>query len=385
MNNFIDFYVLFVAIVSIFFLTLALTNTFWLRICSKKTSIFSGKKVSVCIPARNEEKNIERCVRSFMNQTYSNYEVIVLDDNSDDKTASILECLKKEFPQKLKVIKGKSLPAGWTGKVYALNQLVHESTGEYLLFTDADTVHSDDSVAFAVTNIEKHNVDLLSGYIGQYTVTFGEKITIPVMYILSGFIIPLFLNRISKTPITSVAIGQYIMIKKDVLLACGGYESLKKYVTEDIYLARLVKSKGFKTLFLNCRSVAICRMYTNYSDCVCGIEKNIFSFVCNKNGILFLAVFGLVVFLILPIPLFMASMFYDLIYGIGISNYTLYLGINIISMFFVWVLISVSQKLSAITPFLYPLIFCNLVYLALISYSNTARGTGYLWKGRIVH
>lgn len=381
----LNIYAWIVAIISIFFLFFALINAFWLWIYSKKPRYFDGKKVSVCVPARNEEKNIEKCIRSLLNQSYKNYNIYVLDDNSDDKTGEILADLAEEFPGKINILHGKPLEPGWTGKIFAMNQIVAAADGELMLFTDADTVHNPDSIAFAVTNLEVHNADMVSGYIGQRTETFGEKITVPLMYMLSCFVLPTFLNRVTPFAFTSVAIGQYIMIKKDAFDDIGGYSSLKDLISEDVALARLVKSKGYKTIFIDCKNAASCRMYTGYKESSNGIMKNIFSFMNNNDLLLLFAFLAFAIFLTLPFPLFVAHLSYELINGIALTPSTLLLGINVVAMFIVWTFVAVFQRTSPSIPFLYPLLFCNILYIACCSYIRTKNGKGYVWKGRVVH
>lgn len=381
----IEYYAWIVAVISVYFLIFALTNAFWLWIYSKKPRIFGGDKVSVCVPARNEEKNIENCLRSLMDQSYDNYEVLVLNDNSEDGTGKILELLSREFPDKLKVFDGKPLEEGWTGKVFAMNQLIQKTSGEYLLFTDADTFHNRDSISFAITNMKVHNADMLSGYIKEKAVTFGERITIPLIFMLTGFVLPMFLNRVTPFPFTSVAIGQYIMIKKKVFEAVGGYESMKTLISEDVFLARLIKKNGYKTIFTDCKRAATCRMYTGYTESVNGITKNIFSFLSNNTAVILTAIIGVSLFLLLPFPLFVASLTINVMAGGWVATTTVLLGINVLLMFVVWVLVSGSQHLPFSTPFLYPILFTNLVYMATLSFVRTVTGKGYMWKGRIVH
>ena len=381
----IEYYAWIVAIISVYFLIFALTNAFWLWIYSKKPRVFSGDKVSVCVPARNEEENIENCLRSLMDQSYDNYEVLVLNDNSEDRTGEILDLLAKEFPDKLKVFDGKPLEEGWTGKIFAMNQLIQKTSGEYLLFTDADTFHKKDSISFAITNMKVHNADMLSGYIKEKAVTFGERITVPLIFMLTGFVLPMFLNRVTPFPFTSVAIGQYIMIKKKVFEAVGGYESMKTLISEDVFLARLIKKNGYKTIFTDCKRAAICRMYTGYTESVNGITKNIFSFLSNNTAVILTAIIGVSVFLLLPFPLFVVSLAINVMAGGWITTITVLLGINVLLMFVVWVLVSGSQHLPFSTPFLYPILFTNLLYMATLSFVRTVTGKGYMWKGRVVH
>ena len=102
--------------------------------------------VSILVPARNEERGIRECIDSLCNQVYSSYEVLVLDDGSTDSTPDILQELKKQYPDLLTIITGISLPKDWIGKSHACHQLSMKAKGEYLLFTDADTIHSPYSV-----------------------------------------------------------------------------------------------------------------------------------------------------------------------------------------------------------------------------------------------
>lgn len=381
----VEYYAWIVAIVSIYFLVFALINAFWLWVYSKKPRYFDGEKVSVCIPARNEEKNIENCIRSLMDQSYKNYEVLVLNDNSEDRTGEILLSLSKEFPDRLKVFTGKPLEEGWTGKIFALNQLIKETRGEYLLLTDADTIHKKDSIAFAMTNMKVHKADMLSGYIKEKVVTFGERITIPLIFMLTSFVLPLFLNRITPFPFTSVAIGQYIMIKKKVFESVGGYEAMKTLISEDVFLARYIKKHGYKTIFTDCKRAALCRMYTGYTESVNGITKNIFSFLSNNSAIILTAIIAVSLFLLLPFPLFIGTLISNVTAGGWITTTTVLLGINVFVMFVVWSLVTGSQHLPFSTPFLYPILFGNLVYMATLSYVRTITGKGYVWKGRVVH
>jgi chlorobactene glucosyltransferase len=161
----------------------------------------------------------------------------------------------------VRVLNGKPLPDDWYGKPFALHQLTQEARGEIFIFTDADTIHTPTSIAWAVTNMQGLKADMLSGYIGQIFLSFGEIITVPLMFFLTGFAIPLFMNRFVKVPWFTAAIGQFIVIKRAVFQAIGGCEPFKKKTSEDIYMARYVKQKGYSNRFLNVTEHVKCRMY----------------------------------------------------------------------------------------------------------------------------
>ena len=338
--------------------------------------IFDGPLVSVLIPARNEEKNIERCVNSLRNQLYKNYEILVLNDNSTDSTELILQRISAE-DSRVKIFNGKPLPDDWYGKPFALQQLSDNANGEILLFTDADTVHNPSSISWAVTNLRYLKADMVSGYIGQVFNTFGELITVPLMFFLTGFIIPLFLNRFTKFHWFSAAIGQYIAIKHEVFKAIGRCESFKKKTSEDIYMSRLVKREGYSTRFLNITEHVSCRMYNGYHNAIEGIGKNIFDFLGKNTFILIPAIIAVFFFLFFPFPL---------LFGCFITGSPWILNIIIINILYTltWIFMFLGQRFNWWYGFLWPLMFLNLVYMAAWSWFRTISGKGFLWKERKV-
>jgi chlorobactene glucosyltransferase len=179
---------------ALYFFLLSLANHYEMWRFTLGPEIFDGPLVSVLLLARNEEKNIERCINSFKNQLYKNFEILVLDDNSTDKTLEILQRIAAS-DNRVRFYKGKPLPDDWYGKPFALHQLSQHAKGEIFLLTDADTIHGPTSISWAVTNLLGLKADMISGYIGQIILTFGERITVPLMYFLTGFITPLFLYR----------------------------------------------------------------------------------------------------------------------------------------------------------------------------------------------
>ncbi|MBE6350458.1 MAG: glycosyltransferase [Spirochaetaceae bacterium] len=358
--------------VALFFLVFGLLNELAIKFHSKIDFEESGKKVSILIPARNEEKNIRNCIWPLVRQLYDNYEVVVLDDNSTDATWSILEELQKEYPKILRIYKGEKLPEGWKGKNFAMEQLYKKAQGEILICTDADTVHKRTMLSFAVHNFEKNKADYLSGYVLQEMKTFGEKITIPLMYMLTSLIIPSFLNTLLPYSFLSIGIGQFIMIKKSVLEQIGGYAAIKDRISDDVYLSRLVKKCGFKSVFINLQEEVSCRMYNSYKSASRGIVKNIADFF---NGFSIIPlIIAFFIFLVLP--------FFIGMYELLVLKTLSLIGLSVIVFFVIWVQITVCRELPWYTPFLYPIIFLNLLYMATLSQINAIRGTSYTWKGR---
>jgi len=369
------YYPLLLAVASYFFL-FSLANHYEIWRFTLASEIFDGPLVSILIPARNEERNIERCLDSLRSQVYKNYEILVLNDNSTDHTLDILNRVAAE-DSRVRVFNGKPLPDDWYGKPFALHQLTQEARGEILVFTDADTVHTPTSIAWAVTNLQGLNADMVSGYVGQIFKSFGEIVTIPLMFFLTGFAIPLFLNRFVKVPWFAAAIGQFIVVKRNVFDAIGGCETFRKKTSEDIYMSRYIKSKGYNTRFLNITEHVKCRMYHGYHSAVEGIGKNIFDFLGKSSTLMFFLIIAVFFFLFFPFPLLFFCMAYS-------SPWTLHIFAVVALYTLTWVFMFLGQRLNWWYGFLWPLFFLNLIYLAAWSWFRTLSGRGFIWKDRVV-
>jgi chlorobactene glucosyltransferase len=332
------FYYPVLVVVASYFFILSLANHYEMWRFTLASQIFDGPSVSVLIPARNEEQNIERCLNSLRNQLYKNYEILVLNDNSTDNTLAILNRIAA-VDKRVKVFNGEPLPSDWYGKPFALHQLSQHAQGEILIFTDADTVHTPTSIAWAVTNMQGLKADMISGYIGQIFLSFGEVVTVPLMFFLTGFAIPLFLNRFSKVPWFSAAIGQLIAVRRSVFDAIGGCESFKKKTSEDIYMSRYIKSKGYSTRFLNITEHDKCRMYKGYHDAVEGIGKNIFDFLGKNSVLMFFLLIAVFFFLFFPFPL----LFFCIAHS---SPWTLHIFTVVALYTLTWVFMFLGQRLN---------------------------------------
>jgi len=369
------YYPLLIVVASYFFL-FSLANHYEIWRFTLASEIFDGPLVSILIPARNEERHIERCLNSLRNQVYKNYEILVLDDNSTDHTLDILNRIA-DADSRVRVFNGKPLPDDWYGKPFALHQLTQEARGEILIFTDADTIHTPTSIAWAVTNLQKLNADLISGYIGQIFLSFGEIMTVPLMFFLTGFAIPLFLNRFVKVPWFSAAIGQFIVVKRNVFEAIGGCETFKKKTSEDIYMCRYIKSRGYSTRFLNITEHVKCRMYKGYHAAVEGIGKNIFDFLGKSSLLVSSLIIIVFFFLFFPFPL----LFFCIAHS---SPWTLHIFTVVALYTLTWVFMFLGQRLNWWYGLLWPLFFLNLIYMAAWSWFRTVSGRGFLWKDRVV-
>lgn len=233
--------------------------------------------LSIVVPARNEERQIETCVRSLLTQRYPNFEVIVVDDRSTDATAGILEHLATEDPR-LRVIHGAPLPEGWIGKPWALTQGMRHAHGAWLLFTDADTTHEPLASASAVRYALARGVSFLSLLPTQRFETAAERIFLPTILWMIAFGIG-SLEAINDPKRTDAAIfnGQYLLCERSAFEAIGGHERVHASIAEDFDLARAVKIDGrFRSMLVGASDLVYTRMYRTFREIWNGFSKNLY-------------------------------------------------------------------------------------------------------------
>ena len=260
-----------------------------------------GPLISVLIPARNEARNIRRCLQAVLAQDYPNFEVIVVDDRSSDETPAFLAGLSTAEPR-LVVILGKELPAGWAGKPHALYQAAQSAAGEWLCCIDADTFLEPNALSAALAGARETRADLYTMMTEQLTGTFWEKTVLPlVMTALSVGFSPRKVNDPHKRD--AIANGQFILIKRSVYDAIGGHAAVRDQIVEDKALSELVKWQGYHLVLTNGYALARTRMYTSLPAMWEGWTKNIFLGLRDHPAMLLLGAFG--AFLALMATLFM--------------------------------------------------------------------------------
>lgn len=233
-----------------------------------------GCRVSVLIPARNEERCIESCVRSLCEQEIADLEVIVLDDQSDDSTGSILNELSREYPN-LRVLQGTSLPQGWVGKSWACHNLSLHATGDVLIFTDADTVHHRGALARSVAFMKQHNLSMLSLVPRQTLTSFAEHAVIPMVHLIF-FATWLNIRRVGTKTTPTAAIGQFIAFTREGYKAIGGHHCVKYSLVEDVFLSKAAASQKLPFALIDGTDAVDCHMYTSAAEVTRGFSKNLF-------------------------------------------------------------------------------------------------------------
>jgi len=230
-------------------------------------------QVSIIVPARNEAANIERLVRSLAAQRGVR-EILVVDDQSEDRTREILESLKSEAPL-LRILSVESLPEGWLGKAYAVSLAAGAASGDWLLFTDADTEHLAGSLAAMLEIAEREGADLLSLSPGQLTPTWWEKAVIPLVYVNLARLYRFEDVSNPRSP-AAAANGQYLLIRRAMYERVGGHAEIRREVLEDVELAKRVKGAGGKVVFMPGAAWVRTRMYSTLGGMWAGWSKNLY-------------------------------------------------------------------------------------------------------------
>lgn len=368
------FLILIAIVINFIFISIPIFNYFFApRFSYKKLSTKTQPKVAILIPCRNEQENISGLIESLIKQDYSNFILILLDDNSEDKTLENISIYQKKYNY-IYGIKGKELKADWLGKNWACHQLYQEAKDwnpEFLIFLDADVRINKSALSSMIWYFGNYQLDSLSVFPSQVMKTKGEKIIIPIMnWILLTFL-PLSLIRNSKAPSLSAANGQFIAFKTSSYQKINGHKSVKSKIVEDVELFRKMKEENMKVMTFLDDGLVSCRMYKDFFSAYSGFLKNLYNGSPIK-GIFFIFFITLVGFYLILTPLI--AIFHT--YPAGILLILLFL--------FQRILISLSSKQSTLNLLFLPIQSFIFPVLMLHSFILSNYGEIY-WKERKVN
>lgn len=338
----------------------------------------SGPFVSILVPARNEALNIERCVRSLLMQEYGKFEIIVLDDGSDDATPDLLAGLQAGSAGKMKYMKGEALPPGWHGKAWACFQLARQAEGELILFTDADTAHEPDTLGRAVTALLASGADMLSLTPRQELGSFWEKLIVPLVYVILMCYLPIrFVSR-TNIPAFCFANGQYILFRSDSYRRIEGHAAVREVLVEDVWLCRAMKKGGGRVVAFDGTDAVSCRMYRSFSGVWEGFSKNLFAGFGYSSIALFMLLLMITALYIAPCILLFSSLLQG---EFSLALFWLPL-IQLMLALLSRIIIAMKFRQPLAAAFLHPFSQLMLLAIACNSYYIIKSGRGAAWKGR---
>jgi glycosyltransferase involved in cell wall biosynthesis len=266
-------------------------------------------KISIILPARNEEKFIRHCIDSLLKQDYPDFEIILVNDESTDKTLEIMKEFEKSHPAKIKVVNVTHRDENWIGKNWACYQGYLKSNGNLLLFTDADSCHSEKTLSLAVQNIIHNRLDAITVMPMLLCYDFLTKVTIPILttFMHTRFS-PLKVNNAKSR--VGYFIGSYFIINRDTYEKVGTHESVKHEIIEDGALGKKVKEANFKMKMVRGETYIQAIWARNSPELFNAIDRLVIPLFKEKRleaSLLSIALFFLLLFPALIFPLSLIS------------------------------------------------------------------------------
>lgn len=234
----------------------------------------SGPGLSLLIPARNEEQNLPATLEAALANRHPDFELIVLDDNSTDRTARIVRDFSRR-DSRVRLEFAPPLPPGWCGKQHACHLLARLARRPLLVFIDADVRLAPDALARLDDFMRRSPAALASGVPRQELGTFSERLLLPLIhFILLGFLPMHAMRRNSKIPALSAGCGQLFIARRDAYETSGGHARLRDSLHDGLKLPRVFRQAGFATDLFDATDLATCRMYHTHAQAWQGLGKN---------------------------------------------------------------------------------------------------------------
>lgn len=274
----------------------ALAMTIWnlaLYPRSRADATARNMMVTVCIPARNEERNLEACVRGVLAQDHPELRVLIYDDGSTDGTADILARLCRENAR-IEACPTRPHPPGWIGKQFACDQMGRHAGGEWLLFIDADVRLAPDCIRRALDSAHALRADLLSTFPRQITGSISERLLVPMIHFILFSYLPFVRMRRTNDPAASAACGQFVLVKRESYLAAGGHASVRDSMHDGVKLPRVFRRNGLRTDLFDGTDLASCRMYEGLGATWRGFAKNAYEGLGSPALLVFLTALHMV-------------------------------------------------------------------------------------------
>jgi cellulose synthase/poly-beta-1,6-N-acetylglucosamine synthase-like glycosyltransferase len=326
--------------------------------------------VAVLVPMRNEEKNVEELLHSLQKLTYKNLRFVILDDGSSDTTWEKLTAASQK-DSRLSIHKGSPLPENWVGKVYACHQLSMLAEEEFLLFLDADVRVSPDLVQETLYNFKK-NTGLVTGFPHIPLKSILGHLLIPMQHFLVFFHLPVLLSNLTTWSQASAAHGAFMMFRASAYRSIGGHFSVKNSLVEDIHIARVLKTSGWRVRLVNVTGSVSCHMYNTSKEVWEGFSKNFFPGLGRSLPAAILFIFFYTLVFLVPVP--------AAVTGVVTGNYLLLL--PLVLTFFLKLTIDLITKQKFWLAFFFPLSVMAAFIILIYSISLSITKQGFTWKGR---
>lgn len=377
MSTYLAIYAALMAIIGIYAMLTTLLNLRHFRKLGNVKDHTEGPLISIIIPARDEEASIGRLLDSLSKQTYRNIEILVMNDQSSDRTREIVLEHGKDDPRIRCYDSDTEKKLHSNGKINALLQLIPHAKGEYILATDADTYHASDCIAHAYSIMKDHNLDIISGFPTELCPSFAGTVNISAM-MLTNTLIPHFLVYHIPLPSATFAIGQFIMMRRSAYEETGGYSRIKGHM-DDVGIARLFVRERKSFAFVSISEYVACYMYTNAHDAFAGIERSIAGIFPPK--VISILPIAAVIILLLHIAFSPIAAIAEIL-ALGLSRTSMLMLIGVLMFFVSWYLACRKAGWRKLISISAPLSLIQICTMYIHGLYNRLTGKGFIWKGR---
>ena len=342
----------------------------------KKNNNKNNQNICVVIPARNEEKNLPKTINSIVRQNLNNISILIIDDNSSDKTHIVASKLLKKKKINHQVVKGKKLPNGWSGKVWALKQaidILKNKQIEYYLFLDSDIILKKGIVSEAMNFLSQRKLLMVSLMAKLNCTTSWEKFLIPAFVYFFQKIYP-FSKVNDPNNSLAAAAGGFILCKSEVFCKVNLYEQIKDKVIDDCNIAKKIKEKGNIWLGLT-EKVCSRRCYKNLSEIWKMVSRTAYEQLSFSPLYLCLSILGMCIIYLYPV---LALFFFE---EIQISLFLL----NILTILILVISFRPTVNFYKLPSFYYfslPIVSLIYMMMTFTSAFNFHFRKGNVWKGR---
>jgi glycosyltransferase involved in cell wall biosynthesis len=366
--------IVFIGLIALFWLSFGLPTAVgalrlpWLTSFAPTTST-DCPRISLLFAARNEQEKLPAALATLIAIDYPSLEIIAVDDRSQDATGHILD----EFAStddRLKVVHIVDLPPGWLGKTHALQKAYESSTGEWLLFTDADVSFKPDALLRSMTILRALKFDHLTLFCSVEMIGFWEKVLIT--FFGASFTLATQPHRVSNPRSRAyVGVGAFQMVRRTAYEACGTHRRLAMEVIDDVKLGKMIKQGGFHSGVAVGRDAVSVRWHAGLSNLIRGVEKNFFAAAHFQISQVLLQIFSLIAFYVTPL--------FGMLLGHGWVRILAAIGVLVPLSFMLGS--DFIMRVSPLYSFTFPLAAVVFAYMLARSTAITLKQGGIYWRG----
>ncbi len=380
METWITVYAIVMLILGLYAIINTLLNLLSSRRLGKGEIRTEGPLISIVIPVRNEENNISRLLDSLIAQDYRNIEILIINDQSTDRTEEIIRKYEAKDSRITIYATDAKLSLHKNGKINALLQLIPHAKGEYIIATDADTVHAANCISNAYSLMTRNKLDIISGLPQEICSSYFGSVCMSAMMLTYVLIPQWFIYRF-PIPAASFAIGQFIMMRKDAYDETGGYEKIKGSICDDIGIVRLFVQQKKKYAFLDFSKYSSCYMYRTGMESFHGIERSI----AGAIPLRLISIIPIAVVVILLLHAAISPLISIILLAARPSGYAIMLAAGTVLFMAAWYIGCKSTRWRKRVSISSPLTMLLIILMYLDSFIRSISGKGFEWKGRIIH